>query len=95
MQKTLEVLEQVRTTLTLDYLSKDQDEQNRAYTKLIMKETEHETTLRESIENTEQLDEAAKKTALKGIEEGYYMRRLVNAEYFKRIKLIHITNDFV
>ena len=88
MQKTLEVLEQVRTTLTLDYLSKDQDEQNRAYTKLIMKETEDETISRLSIENSEQLDETAKSISLREIEEGYYMRRLINADYYKRLKLI-------
>ena len=88
MQKTLEVLDQVQTILTLNYLSEGQDEQNRAYTKLIMKETENETISRLSIENNEKLDEAAKSIALREIEEGYYMRRLINADYYKRIKLI-------
>ena len=42
VQKTLEVLDHIKETLTSDYLSSDTNKQNIAFTELLMRATEHE-----------------------------------------------------
>ena len=60
----------------------DVDLQNISYTELIMKETTEEIALKES---AQALSSDERDIMMIKLEETYYKRRLVNAEYFKHL----------
>ena len=66
-----------------------------AYTKLLMEPTVAETVWRQAVENAEGLQPEEKQRRLKKLDEEFWYRRLINADYFKQLKALLLTNDYL
>ena len=66
-----------------------------AYTKLLMEPTNLETMWRQGAENSTALSAEEKARKLRKLDEEFWYRRLINADYFKQLKALILTNDYL
>ena len=69
-------------------------EQSKAYTELLMEETEAERSWKDDIVNDKMIGQEEKKKILKKLEEDFWYRRLINAYYFKQLKNLVLSGNY-
>ena len=89
VRKIIEVLKRVEDTL----LGGSEDP-SRAYTELLLEETPIEVRWREAVKNDEAMEADTKRKELAKLEQYYYYRRLINAEYFKQLKTLILSREY-
>ena len=90
VKKILHVLRNCEKVLTNPHES----DKSKAFTDLIHQEHLLEKEKRESIENDTTLTEEQRTEELSKVEEYFYYRRIINADYFKQIKTLVLSGDF-
>ena len=93
IKKVNSVLEKVEETLTKKGL--DQGQQSRAFTELLLEETDMEVLWRQEVHDNKDLSKEEKQKKLEKLEYHYYHRRLMNADYFKMLKALILTYDYI
>ena len=77
------------------FASGENESSNRAYQQLLLQETQTEAEMRAQIEDNAELDEDTRAKELKANEESFYYRRIINATYYKQIKHLILTGDYL
>ena len=62
---------------------------------MLLEETDMEILWRQQVQNDKELNKEEKQKSLTKLEEGYYHRRLINADYFKQLKALILTYDYI
>lgn len=65
------------------------------YTQLILAETEHEQKWRSSVETSPSMTAEEKTKEMAKLEEYFYYRRIINATYFKQVKTMILSGDYI
>jgi len=91
--KVIKVLQKIETTLLQKGFNAE--EQSKAYSELLMTETDTEKKWRDEAEANTTLTKEQKQTELDKLEESFFMRRLINSEYFKQLKAMILTYDYI
>ena len=76
-------------------LREGETDPSRAYQNLILQETLKEKEWREQCEARTDIDEERKQKELTKLEEKFYYRRVINAQYFKQVKALIESRDFL
>ena len=86
VQKVLEVIRKISPELGTKELKLDPKMQSMAYTELILGETYFEKQQKEAVLERTDLKQQQKNQELGKLNEQLLMRRLINADYFKKLK---------
>ena len=75
----------------------NEEDQNpaRSYQELILQESLPEKDLREAVDNDESLSPERKQREHEKLEERFYYRRVINSQYFKQIKALVESRNFL
>ena len=73
----------------------DKGAQSTAYTELLMEETEMEQIWRSEVQNDKDASVETKQKKMAKLEDGFWHRRLINADYWKELKALLLTHDYI
>ena len=76
-------------------LNEEDPNPGRSYQELILQESLPEKDLREAVENDASLSPDKKQKELDKLEERFYYRRVINSQYFKQIKALVESRNFL
>lgn len=85
------MLKRVEDTL----IGQEEPDRNRAYQGLLLEETKTETEWREAVEINASLSAEKKAKQLSKLDDGYYYRRIINASYFKQVKTLIESGNYI
>ncbi len=91
VQKVIYVLRNCEDILT----SANIEDKSKAYTELILEQTDSEIKEREAVSNNQKMTEGEKAKELHKLQEYFYYRRIINGTYYKDLKTLIISGDYI